>query len=432
MIAILGVLVEVVASFIEIFIMYDIFQILLSKNRKLKKTRLNWAIMIVGLLIVQGLNAITLFSYATIIVIVLFWSITAKFLYATEYTTALSITGLYVLTTVVYDFFFFSAIGALWGGYDTFMLLIGDSSQARMLVVIATKLIWVVCYGLLRKHFAKVQLNSESRNFFMKITVTGCIGCLILAKLTFDAFPYAINQAWFLMICVLVCFIFFNSFVMNSRANKAQLEMIALRNQLLEENFETLNDVYSQNAKLYHDLNNHLDALYQLLDSDMVDDAKEYIERIGEPVKVLNKISWTGVDVIDMILNSKLVRAEKCGINLTYNVEFPANSGIKPSDMCSILSNLIDNAIEAVTKSNREKEIKVTIRKINNFITIQVINTIFESVMVRAGKIVTTKRDTALHGWGMQSVKATAEKYEGTVKYSCDRQQFVVMVVLFY
>jgi len=432
MITSLGVLTEFIASFIEIFIMYDIFQILLSKNRRLQKSKLNWIIIIAALLIVQGLNAISLFSSATIIIVVFFWSITAKFLYSTEYTTTLSITGFYALTTVVYDFFVFSAIGAFWGGYDTFMSLIGDASQARMIVVIATKLIWVLCYCFLRKHLLKFHFNSDSRNFFIKITIAGCIGCLVLAKLTFDAFPYAINQIWFLMVCVLVCLVFFYSFVMNSRMNKAQLEMIALRNQLLEENYETLNDVYSKNAELYHDLNNHLDALYQLLDSDMVADAKEYIERIGEPVKNLNKVSWTGVDVIDVILNSKLARAEKFGINLIYNVEFPANSGIKPSDMCTILSNLIDNAIEAEIKGAGEKEIKVTIRKINNFITIQVVNAIFEPVKIKAGKIVTTKSDAVSHGWGMQSVKATAEKYDGTVKYSYDNQQFVVIVVLFY
>ena len=432
MIVFLGILVEFIASFVEIFILYDVFQILLSKKKGLQKTKLNWIIMIVALLIVQGLNAISLFSSATIIVIVLFWSITAKFLYATEYTTALSITGFYALTTVVYDFFTFSAIGAFWGGYDTFMSLIGDAGQARMLVVITTKLVWVLCYCFLRKYLAKYQFNNDSRNFFIKITIAGCIGCLILAKFTFDSFPYAINQAWFLMVCVLVCFVFFYSFVMNSRANKAQLEMVALRNQLLEENYETLNDVYSQNAELYHDLNNHLDALYQLLDSNMVADAKEYIERIGEPVKNLNKVGWTGVDVIDVILNSKIAKAEKFGIALICNVEFPANSGIKPSDMCTILSNLIDNAIEAVAKGDVEKEIKVTIRKINNFITIQVANAIYEPIKVRAGKIVTTKKDVALHGWGMQSVKAAAEKYEGSVKYSYDNQKFVVTVVLFY
>lgn len=432
MIASLSTLVEFVASFVEIFILYDIFQILLSKNKKLQKNKIVWFVMIAALLTVQELNAISLFSSATIIIMVLFWSISAKFVYSTEFTTALSITGFYVLATVVYDFFTFSAIGAFWGGYDVFMSLIGGAGQARMLVVISTKLIWVLCYCFLRKYLVKFQFNSDSRNFFIKITVAGCIGCLILAKFTFDAFPYAINQAWFLLVCVLVCLVFFNSFIMNSKENKAQLEMIALRNQLLEENYEMLNDIYSKNAELYHDLNNHLDALYQLLDSNMIADAKEYIERIGEPVKILNKVSWTGVDVIDVILNSKLAKAEKCGINLIYNVEFPTNSGIRPSDICTILSNLIDNAIEAEIKGSGEKKVKVTIRKINNFITIQVVNAVFEPVKIKAGKIVTTKKDSVTHGWGMQSVKAAAEKYEGSVKYSYDNQQFVVTTVLFY
>ena len=214
--------------------------------------------------------------------------------------------------------------------------------------------------------------------------------------------------------------------------NKVQLETIAMRNLLLEENLDTINDVYSSNAKLYHDLNNHFDALYQLLDLNLIDDAKIYIEKISEPMKNLNKVSWTGIDGIDVILNSKLAKAQKYDVELIYNAEYPSNSRIDPSDMSTILSNLIDNAIEAVSKGDHEKKIKVTIRKINKFLTIQVVNAIFEPIKIKSGNIMTTKSDGALHGWGMKSVKAAAEKYDGTVKYSYDNQLFVVTVLLFF
>ena len=432
MITVLSNIVEFTASLVEIFILYDIFQILMSDNKGLKKTKLNWLIMLIALLLVQMLNSITLFSFATIIIIVLYWSISAKYLYSIEYITALSIVGFYAVATVIFDFFMFSAVGAFWGGHDTFLSIIETTGQARMLVVIATKLLWAAGYFAIRKHLAKFQFNKYSRNFFIKVSVVGCIACLILAKFTFDAFPYAINQAWFLIVGILVCLLFYHSYVVNSRTNKAQLEMIELRNQLLEDNYETLNDIYTSNAKLYHDLNNHLGTLYQLLDTDKLSEAKEYIERISEPIKNLNSVIWTGIDVVDVILNSKIEKAQKLNVDLIYNVEFPANSNIQPHDICVILSNLIDNAIEAVAKGDNSKEVKVTMRKINNFLTIQVVNAIFEPVRLKGGKIVTTKSDMLLHGWGMQSVTAAAENYEGSVKYTFDNEQFVVTVMLFY
>lgn len=117
---------------------------------------------------------------------------------------------------------------------------------------------------------------------------------------------------------------------------------------------------------------------------------------------------------------------------MNYNVEYPKHSNIQAHDICVILSNLIDNAMEAVMKGNEKKEVKVTIRNINNFLTIQVSNDIFEPVKTKDGKIITTKANKLSHGWGMQSVQAAADNYEGTVKYSYDKKQFVVTVMLFY
>lgn len=432
MIDVLEIITEVLASCTEAYIMYDIYQILLSGKRHWNKSKENCLIMFLSVLLVQCLNHISLFSYTTIIIMVLFWSITAKYLYSVNYTTVLSIGGFYMLAMAAYEFFAFSTMGAFWGGYDAFLDLIGKASQSRMIVVFCTKLMWAICYLFVRRFLIKFQFNKASRDFLIKTSVVGCVACLILAKLTFDHFPDEISQIWFIVVCVLVCLIFYHSFAMNIKTHKAQLEMTALQNKLLEENFIALNDVYSLNAKLHHDLNNHLDTLYQLLDANMVTDAKDYIERISEPIKDLNKVIWTGVDVVDVILNSKLEKARKIGIHLSYNVEYPTNSSIQTHDICTILSNLIDNAIEATAKGSDAKEIKVTIRKINNFMTIQVVNEVFEPIRTKSSKIVTTKIDSVLHGWGLQSIQAAVEKYDGSVKYDFDNHKFTATVILFF
>ncbi|MCD7947298.1 MAG: GHKL domain-containing protein [Oscillospiraceae bacterium] len=432
MIDILSFVLEFAASFAEAFILYDIFQILFSPQKGIKKTKMTWIIILIAVGLVQGLNAIALFSLFTILFLVLYWSISAKFLYGIDYITTLSITSFYTLIVVVFDFFIFTAFGTFSGGYDTFSTLVSNTGIERMIVVLSTKLLWVLCYLLIRKYLVKFHFNKDSRTFFIRVTIAGCIVCLILAKMTFDTFPYAINQLWFLSVCAIICFAFYHGYTVKKKMKDAELEMIELRNQMLEDSYETLNVVYAKNAKLHHDINNHLDTLYQLLDTNAVSEAKEYIERISEPVKDLNRVVWTGVDVVDAILNSKLEKAKKDDIEMTYNVEYPKHSNIQAHDICVILSNLIDNALEAVMKGQGKKEVKVTIRKINSFLTIQVSNDIFEPVKMQDGKIITTKSDTLLHGWGIQSVKAAAENYEGTVKYTYDNQQFVVTVILFY
>lgn len=85
-----------------------------------------------------------------------------------------------------------------------------------------------------------------------------------------------------------------------------KLNFLEMRNQLLEENYKAINEIYSSNSKLYHDLNNHLNVLYQLLDRENVIEAKRYIKEISKPILKLSHVTWTGVDVVDVIINSKI------------------------------------------------------------------------------------------------------------------------------
>ena len=432
MIIAISFLAECTASFIEIFILCDLVQVLFSNDKGLRKSKANWLVMLIALLLVQIMNSISIVSPVTPVIMILFWCISSKIMFSVDYVTALSVSGFYMITIVAFDFFFFSSVGALFGGHDTFMSLIGTPGPSRIAPVLIDKLIYAVFYSIVRKNLVKFHFNMDSRNFFIKITVAGCISCLILAKLTFDSFPFAINQLWFLVLCVFVCFVFFHSYTVNKKMNEARLEMMDIRNQMLEESYDTLNGIYDSNSRLFHDLNNHMEVLYQLLDGGKVADAKMYIDKISEPIKDLRKIVWTGVDAVDVVLNSKLERAKRENINVIYNVEFPSNTNIQAHDICVILSNLIDNAIEATAKGNEGKEIKVTIRKINKFLCIQISNPIFESLKIHDGHLKTTKYDSSTHGWGLQSVKAAAENYEGTVKFTFDDNVFTVTVMLFY
>ena len=139
-----------------------------------------------------------------------------------------------------------------------------------------------------------------------------------------------------------------------------KLNFSEMRNHLLEENYKTINAIYMSNAKLHHDLNNHLNVLYQLLEDGNTDEAKEYIKNISTPIMKLSKTVWTGMDVIDVIINSKLEKMKEKAISFEINVEFPQNTNISSHDMCTILGNLLDNAIEAASALENPGKISLT------------------------------------------------------------------------
>jgi len=103
-------------------------------------------------------------------------------------------------------------------------------------------------------------------------------------------------------------------------------------------------------------------------------------------------------------------------------------------DLCTILTNLLDNAIEACEKlpETSAKKLSVTIRRINRFIMIQIANSCLEEPVMTKGNFVTSKADRRHHGWGMKNIKSAVEKYYGTMEYEYSGNMYTVSVMLFY
>ena len=258
------------------------------------------------------------------------------------------------------------------------------------------------------------------------------MGFLYLVDQTFKAFELDMTGIWFVFLIFFALILFMTYFVIESKEEKMKLNFAEMRNQLLEENYKAINDIYMSNAKLYHDLNNHLNVLYQLLDKGHEKEAKKYIKEISKPILKLSQTIWTGVDVVDVIINSKIEKMKEKGIAYEINAEFPQNINIMPHDICTILANLLDNAIEATSKLQNSRSISLTIRKINHFLMIKVSNSCIENKEEFIQYPETTKENKELHGWGLPSVMDAVEKYNGTLKCVNQDDQFIVKIMMFF
>lgn len=165
------------------------------------------------------------------------------------------------------------------------------------------------------------------------------------------------------------------------------------------------------------------------MQEEKVEEAQRYIKEIAEPILVLSKKQWTGTDVVDAVLNSKIQEMKELNIVPDINVEFPENSTILPNDLCTILSNLLDNAIEAVEKLENNRIIKLTMRRANFFLFVRVINPCVQNRKFTAFPA-TTKENAALHGWGLRSVEDAVKRYAGTMECINDNYEFIVNIML--
>jgi len=221
-----------------------------------------------------------------------------------------------------------------------------------------------------------------------------------------------------------------------SRGYEREKEVARLRaeqNELLEKEYNKLNQIYTANAKLYHDLHNHMEILHGYLKQRKLEDAESYLEELRTPIKDIIQTVWTGDEAIDYLINSKLTVMKKEGIQVSTNIEYPHNIKIKGADMTAVLGNLLDNAMEAVIKCRREKRfVNLTIRRINQMLIIKVENSYAETPQRKEGQLETTKEDKQHHGWGLKSARAAVEQYDGTLETSFKENVFRAVATLYF
>ncbi len=220
-----------------------------------------------------------------------------------------------------------------------------------------------------------------------------------------------------------------------SRQYETEKELAELKEkqaELLERDYNVLNKAYSENAKTFHDMHNHIGAVRSLLTAEKYDKAIEYLDDLQKPVSGMTTAVWTGDETVDYLINSRIAAAQNENISFETQIEFPKGTNIGGADLCAVLGNLLDNAFDAVRKdsTSESRSIKLTIRRINCMLVIKVTNTFSGELRATDGKLRTTKTEKGLHGWGIESARTAAEKYSGTVRTTAENGVFTAVATM--
>lgn len=266
------------------------------------------------------------------------------------------------------------------------------------------------------------------------LVVAAFIAVITLSQQTILSIPEDTLDMWTILAVVLMMSVLV--FNMN-RQYEVEKELARLKTEqaeLLEREYTTLNNAYAINARLFHDFHNHIGVLRQLLIHTKVEEAIQYLDELQTPVQEMTDTLWTGDETVDYIINSKAIRAKENGVQYQAQVEFPRHTNLRSADLCAVLGNLLDNALEAA-RQVPEKEnrfVRLTIRRINQMLIIKVENSFSNSPVSKDGVLTTSKVKNGLHGWGLKSAQTAAEKYDGTVQTSYEDKVFKAVVTLSY
>lgn len=209
---------------------------------------------------------------------------------------------------------------------------------------------------------------------------------------------------------------------------KERCEMNEKYLELQAEHFQQLMTQDQTMRKFRHDMKSHMNMLNYYCENEKYQDLKEYLERITNESAIYSVEVYTRNRSVDAVIAPLAQAAQEKNIIMTWKGILPEQTGVALYDLCTILSNLLKNAIEACEKvpKGQERRIEAKVGSYNNQIYLEIKNTVAAEVIIRNDRLITSKDDKVNHGIGSRNVEEAVEKYDGTIVYQCKNGWFEV------
>lgn len=197
---------------------------------------------------------------------------------------------------------------------------------------------------------------------------------------------------------------------------------------------ENMNILSNNLRSLRHDMNNHIGVIYGLLDTKQYNKLKSYLNGIYKNLQEANDIIIVNNEILSIILNNKKHLANEKMIQLVTWIEVK-DFILTEIEICSLIGNILDNAIEATEKVpfdaiDIDREIKFVCVEKEEGWYIDCKNPFVEAPLITEEGLMTTKKNKESHGIGSRTMQDIIKKYNGTLEYSTDDINFIVKIFI--
>ncbi len=282
---------------------------------------------------------------------------------------------------------------------------------------------------------------------FFTITIPLIVNIIILALMgdTLYDSMYQFNEYWesivlmlissFIIMTGSICNIVMLEYYLNVKYIEAE-KNIRINEMSQQYDYYVKLEKETDNIKrLAHDFRNHLEALKSDHDNE---EKQEYVRSIEKRLERYECYYRTGNTFVDSILQSKAQQAADSGIEFKVIADFRPFQSVKNEDLCTIIANIVDNALREcslIRMETPEEEciIQVKARRTLNFLWIYCENSIREKqakIVSKATELKTTKDDKQNHGYGIKNVESAANKYGGEIAISIRDDLFCISITI--
>lgn len=202
------------------------------------------------------------------------------------------------------------------------------------------------------------------------------------------------------------------------------------QSDLLATHYTEVENMYRQVRGWRHDYRNHIQVLMSFAEMGDLNSIKEYLQELNIDLNTVDTVVKTGNKMTDVILNSKISLARNKGIDVRADAHVPVSLSTSGIDLCIIMGNLFDNAIEACMQlPPEERQIRVYMDMKNTQLYISVTNTAPSQKQEKEnGRFRSTKGSG--HGYGLVRIDTIIERYQGYLSRNSEEGAFTTEILL--
>lgn len=199
----------------------------------------------------------------------------------------------------------------------------------------------------------------------------------------------------------------------------------------LEQYYAALAGHIEEVRRMQHDILHHLRVMSGYAQAGDYDRLKEYLNSLVEQMPDLNGLYYCGDHAANILLRYYGEQARDAGIRFDCDAQIPADLPCAPMDLCTVLGNALQNALEACERhgAGLRRYISLLARLVGHNLIVEIRNSYDGRLNTEGDRLVTLKGEPG-HGLGLDSIRHVAKRYHGYCSVSHTGDEFMVKVVL--
>lgn len=215
--------------------------------------------------------------------------------------------------------------------------------------------------------------------------------------------------------------------------HRGQLAALSLRSRLIDESAARTQQSAGELAALRHDMLHHLSAMQRLADAGEGEALSRYIGELTQTAASIPPLRYCAEPIVNAVLSSELERARLENIEVECSAQLPPSISLPESDICTVLANLLSNAIDAqrFAQSGQRRWLRVRLWLDEAGLYMEVANARFKPVRMdeRTGLCLSSKPG-AKHGLGLKSVQAVLKRHGSMLHISLPEGAFCASTLM--